>query len=179
MSLTEYVERVDAIFARGLQQCEVLITSPQGKVLVAEAARLPDFTPQDLQLALERLGKIQAEALATAHAIEPPEDIANLHALFFRRLPIEELAARAGTAADWDELSESPEMAAYRTALAQDERVSIDFQATLDATAERGIFVGNPWLPRELTEIVEYALGCGSLVENPEDAYRPPAPASP
>ena len=179
MSLTEYVERVDAILSRGLQRYEALVASPQGEVLVAEAVRLADFTPQDLQVALERLGDIQAEALEAAFTIEPPEDMVDLHTLFFRRLPIEELAARAGTAADWEELSGSPEMVVYRALLVEDEQVCAEFQAKLDATAERGVFADTPWIPGELKEIVEYALGCGSLLENPEDLYRPPPSTTP
>ncbi len=174
MSLTEYVDRVDAIMRRALQRYEVLIAGPQGEVLVAEGAQLADFTPQDLGAALERLGEIQTEALEAAAAIEPPEDIADLHTLFFRSLPIEELAVRASTAADWEELSESPEMMAYRAALVADEQVCNDFQAELDATAERGVFAATPWMPGELEEIVDYALGCGTLLEYPEDVYRPP-----
>jgi hypothetical protein len=124
------------------------------------------------------VAEIQAEALEAAAAIDPPDQIADLHALYFRELPIAELAARAGTAADWYELSESREMAAYRAALAADNQVCVEFQATLDATAERGVFSDVPWMPGELKEIVEYALGCSSLPQNPEDVYRPnPSPA--
>jgi hypothetical protein len=188
-SLTEYVERVDAIFERGLQQYEVLVTSPQGQVLIVgqgphlgfggQEAQLTDFTPQDLHVALEQVAEIQIEALEAAAAIEPPEQIADLHELYFRELPIAELAARAGTAADWEELSASPEMAAYRAALAADNQVCADLQAKLDATADREVFADNPWLPDELSEIVDYALGCSSLPEHPEDAYRPPPTSTP
>lgn len=189
MTLTEYVERIDAIFSRGLQQYEALVESRQGMVLIVgqgphygfddRGAQLTDFTPQDLQLALERLAEIQAEAVEAAAAIDPPEQIADLHALYFRELPIAELAARAGVAADWDELSESPEMAAYRAALAADNEVCVDFQAKLDATAQRGVFADTPWIPSELTEIVDYALGCDSFIERPEDVYRPPPTTAP
>lgn len=189
MSMTEYVESVDAIFARGIQQYEVLVTSPQGGVLVVgqgehlgfsdEGAQLTDFTPHELHVALERLAEIQTEALEAAAAIEPPRQIADLHALYFRELPIAELGARAGTTADWEELSESPEMAAYRAALAADNQVCVDFQAKLDATTERGAFADMPWMPGELKEIVEYALGCSSLPAHPEDAYRPPPASAP
>ena len=186
MSLNEYVESVDAIFERGMSRYEALVASPEGSVLIVgqgphfgftdQGAQLTDFTTHDLHVALEKLADIQDEALAAAAAIEPPAQIADLHALYFRALPIAELAARAGQTADWYELSESPEMAAYRAALAADNQVCADFQATLDATAGRGVFADNPWLPDELSEIVDYALGCGSAIQNPQDAYRPPAP---
>jgi hypothetical protein len=184
LPMTEYLERVDAIFERGILRYEALVTSPEGEVLLVgqgahlgfavRGSQLSDFTPRDLSLALERVAEIQDEALGAAAAIDPPEQIAEIHALYFRELPIHELAARAGTAADWDELSESSEMAAYRTAVAADVEVCLDFQAELDATAERGAFADVPWMPGELKEIVEYALGCSDLPQNPEDAYRPP-----
>lgn len=188
MTLTEYVESVDAIFERGLERYEVLVNSPQGGVLIAGqgahlgldggGAQLTDFTTQDLHVVLEQLAEIQDEALATAREIEPPEQIAELHELYFRELPLGELAARAGTAADWYELSGSPEMAAYRTALAADNAVCAEFQTKLDATSASGAFADAPWMPTRLTEIVDYALGCTDLPTNPEDAYRPP-PSTP
>lgn len=182
-SLAEYVEQLDAIFDRGIQRYEALVTSPEGLVLIVgqgphlgfdgQGAQLSDFSPQDLQVALERVSEIQAEALATAASIEPPEELADLHALYFRELPIAELATRAGAAADWEELSASREMEAYRSALAADNEVCAEFQDKLDATADRGVFVDVPWMPTQLTEIVDYALGCNALPEHPEDVYRP------
>lgn len=189
MTMSEYVDAVDAIFARGFERYEAVVATPQGQVLIVGQgehlgltgadAQLTDFTPQDLSVALDQVAEIQDEALEAAAAIDPPDQIADLHALLFRELPIAELAARAATAADWDELSESPEMAAYRTALAADNQVCVEFQATLDATADRGAFEDVPWMPGELKEIVEYALGCSSLPQNPEDAYRPPPSGAP
>ena len=82
-------------------------------------------------------------------------------------------AARAATTADWEELSASPEMAAYRAGLAADREVCDEFQARLDAITEAGAFADTPWMPSELKDLAEYALGCSSLVQNPEDAYRP------
>ncbi len=72
VSLTEFVERLNPIMVRASQQYEELVASPQGAVLVAEGAQLADFTPQDLQAALERLGEIEAEALEAGAGIEPP-----------------------------------------------------------------------------------------------------------
>ena len=186
MTMTEYVEAVDAIFTRGMARYETIVASPEGLVLIVgqgehlglddRGMELTDFTPEDLHIALEKVADIQDEALAAAADIDPPEQIEELHALYFRALPIRELAARAATAGDWDELSASPEMAAYRAALAADNEVCEEFQARLDATADRGAFTDVPWMPGELAEIVEYALGCSSLPQNPEDAYRPPSP---
>ena len=189
MSLTEYVESINAIFERGIDQYEPFATSPEGLVLIVgqgphlgitdQSLLITDFTPRDLQLALERVAEIQEEALEAAAAIDPPEQLADLHRLYFRELPIAELAARAGTAADWYELSDSDEMAAYRAALAADNQACAEFQVALDATAARGVFTDTPWLPGELKETVNYALGCDSLPAHPEDAYRPPPTNAP
>jgi len=181
-SLTEYVERLNPIMIRAIQQYDELVTSPQGAVLVAEGAQLADFTPQDLQAALERLGEIEAEALEAGAAIEPPPqitDLANLLSDDRATSARVALAARAGSATNWEELSETPEMAAYRTALAVDKQACIDLQAKLDATAERGVFEDAPWIPGELKEVVEAFLGCDGLPENPEEVYRPPPTSTP
>ena len=183
MTLTEYVERVDAIFERGLQRYEVLVASPEGMVLIVGqgahlgfdtgGASLTDFTPRDLHVALVQVAEIQEEALASAAEIDPPDQVAELHELYFRELPIWPLADRAEAAATWEELSETPEMEAYRNALAADNEACAEFQSRLDATEQRGAFADLPWMPSELTEIVDYALGCASLPQNPQDAFRP------
>jgi hypothetical protein len=189
MSLNEYVESVDAIFARGIEQYEAIVSTPQGLVLVVGqgshvglddlGTQPTDFTPQDLHVALEQVAQVQADALQAAAAINPPEQIADLHVLFFRELPIAELAVRAGTSADWEELSESAEMAAYRKALAADNQACAEFQAKLDSTADRGVFTDTPWIPNDLKETVNYALGCDELPTHPEDAYRPTPTTTP
>ncbi|MBT8193084.1 MAG: hypothetical protein KJP22_06765, partial [Acidimicrobiia bacterium] len=109
MSMEEYVESVDAIFERAIGQYEDIIESPGGLVLVVgqgdhlgfddQGLQLTDFTPQDLHVALSRVVEIQDEAVAAAAAIDPPEQIEDIHTLYFRELPLRELAARAATAA--------------------------------------------------------------------------------
>jgi hypothetical protein len=173
-SLNEYVEQVQAVMNQGVLRYEALVGSPEGQVLIATGEQLADFTPQQLQLALNELADIQNNAMDSADTITPPEQIADLHVLFFRRLPIEKLAARAGTATDWYDLSESAEMIEYRNMLIGDKEVCAEFQATLDATEQRGAFVDTPWIPGEMKEIVDTALGCSNLPENPGDFYRPP-----
>lgn len=176
-SLTEYVEDIEVVFQDARGKYEEFLTTPGAGVLIAEGADLLEYTPQQLHVALEQLADIQTEALATAEGIEPPTLVAELHDLFFRELPIAELAVAAESAADWYELSATPEMEAYRTALAGDQVICADFQAALDATEERGDFADTPWLPSEMTEIVNVSLACDALPQNPTDAFRPPVPA--
>ena len=185
MLLTEYVERVNATVDRASQQYFDLVASPQGAVLVAEGVRLSAFTPQDLQSALERVREIEAEVEEAVDAIEPPEQVADLHNLLFDFdddfiSAQEAVAAKAGSAADWEELSESPEMAAYRNALAEDKLECADSQTELNTIAERReIFADTPWIPGELKEIFEVVLGCEGYPEHPEDLYLPPPTSTP
>ena len=178
MSLTDYVASINATVDRASQQYSDLVTSPQGEVLVAERAQLTDFTPQDLQVALGRVREIEAEVEEAVDAIEPPEQVADLHNLLFDFdddfiSSQEALAVEAGEAADWEELSESPEMAAYRAALAKDKQECAESQAELNTIAERReIFADEPWIPDELKEIFEVVLGCEGYPEHPEDVYR-------
>lgn len=184
LSLPEYVEELNAIVDRARQQYEALIATPQGAVLVAEGAQLANFTPQDLQAAFEQLKTVELEVQEATEAMEPPEQIADLHNFFFDFdddsfvSAQDVLATRAGTAADWEELSATPEMAAYRTALAADKETCNDFEAELDATEQRGVFDETPWIPGELKELVALVIGCAGYPENPDDVYRPvPTPA--
>jgi hypothetical protein len=184
MSQTEYVERLNAIVDRAARQYEELVTSPQGAVLVVEAAEITDFTPKDLQAALERVREIETGVEEATDAIEPPEHLANLHQFFFDFdgafiSAQEAMATRAGTAADWQELSESPEMAAYRVALAADKQQCTDSEAELNAGADGAGFAIEAWLSAELKEVVEAVLGCAGYPEHPEDVYRPPPNSTP
>lgn len=175
MSLTEYTERINAAEVRA---------SEQGQELADKTEEIVDFTPQDLQAVLEQARVIRIEVDEAVDQIEPPEQISDIHNLIFdwheEFITIEEaLAVRAGTtphtAAGWTELSDSPEMAAYREAIAEGRQVCIDFQSRLDATEERGVFTDTPWIPGEMKEVVERVLGCVWFPENPEDVYRYPS----
>lgn len=178
MSLTEYVDRINAIEEEA---------SSQADALVAQAEEIADFTPQDLQAGLEQGGAIRIEIKQATDDMEPPAQIADVHHLIFdwhtKFISAEQaLAARAGTAQDtaedWEALSQSPEMAAYRAAIAEGKQVCHDFQARLDATAERGAFAEMSWIPGEMKEVVEAVLGCDWFPENPQDVYRYPRPAA-
>ena len=185
MSLPEYVERLNTVVNQARQDYEILVGDPRGGVLIAEGSKLAEFTPQDLQLALEQVRAIESEVEEATSAIDPPEQVAELHHHFFDfdsgLIPAQEaLAVRAGTASDWQELSDSPEMAAYRTALAKDKQDCEASQAEVNAIGDqREVFADTPWIPGELKEIFEVALGCDGYPENPAAVYRPASASVP
>lgn len=173
MTLTEYVDRLNVILGRG--QWEELFASPLGAVL-EEGAQLSDFTPQDLQIALERVEEIELGIREETDAIDPPEVATDFHNRYFDirfTSEREALAARAGTAETWEELSETPEMAAYRTAVAQDKETCIEFQTDMDATGGRVVFADMPWIPDDLKEVVIALLACDVYPDHPEEWFRP------
>ncbi|MGI9609152.1 MAG: hypothetical protein ACR2NL_02555 [Acidimicrobiia bacterium] len=184
-TLTEYVDEVNVLVADARSQYEELVGNDNGAILFAEDEQLSDYTPADLARLLVLVGDLGAEVLDTAQALDPPELIADLHNMWFE---VEDdsftraqaaLAARAGTAADWYELSDTPEMAAYRDAVARDKAACVEFQATLDATEERGAFADAPWVPAELKEVVNVLLGCDGYPEDPQNMFRPPEQSAP
>ncbi len=174
LSLTEYVDRLNAVNGR---------LNPQMESLISDLER--STTPREVSATVERMAALRIESVQAAEALDPPEQIADLHQLFLswekRLLPIEEaFAARAGIVAGWEELLESAEVAAYRTALVEGKQGCIEFQARLDATANRGVFADTPWIPSALSEVVAARLGCALFPENPEDVFRPvPATTDP
>ncbi len=178
ISLTEYVERINAIEQRASERAEEL---------VAQAEEITDLTPQAVQVGLEQAQEIRIEVEQAADEIDPPEQVAELHSLIFdwhsTFIAVEaDLAALMGSAedseADWVRLSNSVEMAAYRDAIAEGKQVCVEFQEELDATAERGVFADNAWIPGEMKEVVEAVLGCAWFPEKPEDVYRYPTTTS-
>lgn len=182
-SLTEYVDEVNAIVADARSEYEELLSGPEGGLIMAEGEALLAYTPEDLGRLLERIGELGEDVLDEARALDPPEQIEELHDTWFE---VDDpsftdaqaaLAERALTATDWHELSDSSEMTAYRSALRADKEACVEFQATLDATEARGVFADTPWIPGELQEIVDVLLGCEGYPEDPDDVYRPPASA--
>jgi hypothetical protein len=174
MSMSEYVDEMNTIGVRIAQQSEVVF---------AEAEQIA--TPSDVNAMMERVQPLRIEVLEGFEGLDPPEQVADLHRLISDWmtkiiLAEEALAARASAVADWEEFSQSSEVTAYRAALAEGKTVCADFQAKLDATAGRGVFADTPWIPGELKEVVDAALGCESFPENPEAVYRqPPATSAP
>lgn len=185
LSVTEYVEEVNAIVNRASQRYEALASDGVGAVLVATGAGLGDFTPQDLAEAFQEVRELEAELEKAIGEIDPPTQIADLHDLMFDFddgffAAQEAMAVRAGTAASWSELSASPEMEAYRFALAKDKSECEVTQAELNSIAERReAFADAAWVPGELKETFEAVLGCSGYPEHPEDVYRPLALPSP
>ena len=90
LSLTEYVDRLNAVNDRLNSQAEVLISDLERST-----------TPREVSATMERMAALRIESVQAAEAIDPPEQIADLHRLFLswekRLLPIVEAFALGRT----------------------------------------------------------------------------------
>ena len=172
LTLTEYVDRLNAINDNVVPQADVLISELEGA-----------SSPGEAGAAMEGMMALRVESVEATEALAPPEPIADLHELTLdwekRLILIEEsFAARAATTSGWEEFFESDEVEAYRAALVEGKQVCTEFQATLDATADRGAFADTPWIPAELSEVVKVRLGCDLFPEDPASVFTPAPPTT-
>lgn len=108
------------------------------------------------------------DAVAGLDAIDPPEQVADLHTTFAEimgnLLVAEEArAAFAGTVDSVEELPSVWEGPASETVLVAEREAIVlchAAQAQFDATEQREALTGVPWMPPELKEAVNVALDC-------------------
>ena len=69
-------------------------------------------------------------------------------------------AAPTNSATTWSEFEQSEEFRDFDAVMEEGLAGCLEFQAQLDATEARGVFSDTPWIPGELKEVVDAALGC-------------------
>jgi len=162
-TLTEYAEEV-----------EVLTTGLYSSIddLTADlAARVPPPaipTAEDIQTLYDAVAAAYRELRDGLRAIEPPEEVAEVHGTALEivaRLTAAEEAfvERAKDFDNEDDLNLLWETPEFRAAdAAQDEIIAFcqTMQARFDATADREAFADVPWIPVEMQEVVLVAFGC-------------------
>ncbi|MGI9649407.1 MAG: hypothetical protein ACR2OI_12915 [Acidimicrobiia bacterium] len=154
--------------------------------LQAEGVLTEESSPQEVKDGLTRiLEEVRIPLQQAADAMDPPEQVADLHTRLWswhaELINIETtLVRRVGETPDTDEgwasFSDSPEVAAYRASIAAGKQLCNDLQTQLDDTEARGAFKDVPWVPTELSEVVDAALGCEGFPDDPQSIYRYPSP---
>lgn len=160
MSLTEYVDGLNALVSEATEQLEAES---------AQFGQIPTPSKEDATALLNRHVVIRTEIQEDLEALDPPEQIADLHTLFVEGhaavlAATELLPGRVETATSPEEFEQSAELEAYQAAEAETIRICRDVQAQLDATAGRGIFSDTPWIPGEMKETVDAALDCDERI---------------
>jgi hypothetical protein len=139
-----------------------------------EYAELGDPTPADLAVVLDRDIELRSRAQDAFAGLHPPDQIDQLHGLFIgwhARLVADEqqLLVRVGAASTWSQVEESQELARYRATLDIGALACRELGSALAATESRG-FSEVAWLPGDMKEAVDVALGCDVLVRSFEGA---------
>ena len=173
LSLTEYVE---------LTNDAVALAEERATQFRREGVLAEDSTPRQVEDGLVRLlEEIRIPLQEAADAMDPPQQVAELHMLLWswhasfigvETTLAERVGATSDTEAGWALFSDSPEVAAYRASLAEGRQLCIDLQAHLDETEARGAFEDVPWLPSEMKEVVNIAVGCEGFPDDPQGVYR-------
>jgi hypothetical protein len=158
LTVSEYAAEAEALVAVLEARFESLDTEWESKTPTPEGAR----AYWDGRLA------VRAEFLQGVRALDPPDELAELHAAaldVFSRITAadEALAARVATFETVTEHWQWVDTAEGQAAEAVLEEVFAfcrASQAEFDATEERESLEDVPWLPPEMTEIVKVAFGC-------------------
>ena len=111
---------------------------------------------------------IRTEFLEGVEDLEPPDEVAAMHAAsidIFSRITAADRALAARTAEfetviDHWQWVNTPEGEAADAILEEVYAFCRASQAEFDATGEREVLEGNPWLPSEMTQVVSVAFGC-------------------
>jgi hypothetical protein len=162
LSMSEYGDRLNDI---------QLTYAPRAVAAWTEFMELPHPTTGDLKTLIDREVAIRIELEDRFRDLDPPAEVADLHRMLADWISAlreagEGLGARAGTVGGWDELLLSAEFREYEATLVGGAGVCDEFQARLDATAERGVFGDTPWVPADLREAADAVLGCDTIPED-------------
>jgi len=157
LTLGEYAEELESLVATmnaDLDQLDAGLEETQDLETVRSYAQ-------------ERV-EIRSDFLAALRALDPPDDVAELHVVaigIIERLTAAEsvLADRVMSMESTDGLEsiwDTPEGVAARTADEEAVALCLAAQTTLDDTADRSQFKDVPWIPPEMKEVVVVVFGC-------------------
>lgn len=154
LSMTEYSQRLDTL------------AEDLAGALEAGDVRMSTGTPslEDARTVLNQAVLARTEFQEAFSALEPPEQIADLHADLFdahaRIITAQQaFSDRATTATAVEELDQSAEAQAYRRTVDESLALCQEFQARIDATADLNFVIDTPWISIG-QEVVHVAFGC-------------------
>ncbi len=155
LSLTEYAEGLEAAGAEASIRFDAVVVT----------LNAPDATLPEVRAAVREAAVIGNELHAALEALDPPDELDDLHAALLDShsdvvTAQEDWAASADAAQSVAELLQSPEAQAAQSANEAALVACGRIQAAFDATTQREVFADVPWLPSELAESIEVATGC-------------------
>lgn len=157
LSLADYAEQVEVLVASMNTALDELDADSDGTADL-EAVRF---------YAVERV-EIRSSFVADLRALEPPDEVVELHEAAVRimaRLATAEsaLADRVMTMSSAEGLEsiwDTPEGLAARAADVEAVELCLAAQSEFDETADRAELKDVPWIPSEMKEVIVVAFGC-------------------
>ena len=158
LTVAEYAAQAEELVAELAAELESLDAELESQSPSLEAARA--YWERRLAARVELLGGIRA--------LDPPEELADLHAtaldLFGRITAAEEdVAARVEsfeTAADLDQTWQTTEGQAAQAVLEEVFALCRATQTGFDETEDRESLNDVPWIPPEMKEVIQISFGC-------------------
>lgn len=156
LSLPKYVDELNVTIEDGRDQIEPLYS---------EFLSSGEPTLEGMRSLLDQEVAIRAEIQDEFAQLKAPDQVAELHNALvnWHGEMIEAqklLGSRAASATTWSEFEQSAEFRNFDAVMEEGLEGCLEFQAQLDATEARGVFSDTPWIPGELKEVVDAALGC-------------------
>ncbi len=158
LSLPDYVDELNAVIEDGSDQIEPLYI---------ELLSAGEPTLEGMRSVLDQEVAIRIEIQDEFANLKAPDQIAELHDALVnwhgQMIQAQELlGSRANSATTWSEFEQSDEFREFDAVMEEGLAGCLELQAKLDATEARGVFSDTPWIPGELKEVVDAALGCDS-----------------
>ena len=157
LSLPEYADELNDVVVDGRDRIEPLYVE-------FESAGEP--TVESLRSYLQQEAAIRADLQEEFASMEAPDQVADLHAALvnWHGQVLEAQAALlegASATSSLEEFQQSEEYLAFEVVMNEGLEGCRQLQEMLDATEARGVFADVPWIPGQLKEVVDAALGCG------------------
>jgi len=158
LTVAEYAAQTEELVAELAAEFESLDAEWESQTPSLEAARAY----------WERRLAARVKLLDGMRALDPPDELADLHAtaldLFGRITAAEQdVAARVGsfeTAADLEQTWQTPEGQAAQAVLEEVFALCRATQTDFDETEDRESLKDVPWIPPEMKEVIQISFGC-------------------
>lgn len=150
------------------EQVESLVVGMNGRIDAADAALAADETLDQARASATERVSARRDFIDELGDLDPPEGAAELHEttldimsrLTEAETAVAQLVIDADSLAELGDVWATPEGQAARAIDAETVALCLAAQEALDATAQRRDLSGVPWIPAEMTEVVQVTFGC-------------------
>lgn len=148
--------------------------SPRGEANYVEYLEKPAPTIDDLRALVDANLALRLDVEDALGELDAPDQISGLHdqwiAWHSRLLEADRAQAeRAASAGNLDEFLSSAELTEWGATLREGSVLCADFEERLNSTEALDLFADTAWMPSDLTEVVQAAIGCDNFPDDLDD----------